>query len=671
SRLSYPDGSHLIDQNGDGQYGTSEDVWRLDRDGDGVYDFEGVVLRDEDLEADPPSSSALRIQPSVGRIQMKPEKQRYRVGSWDAELLVPVRLLLTPARWGSPNGLILRLSTSQGSFVGGNELTVAPDAPGVTVHGNGSVSIERLLKVPGNVRGLFYLSVRAWSAGKNVVGSTIVEVRRPQRPADDEALPSPTDDTPSPTEDQPKPDEPTSPQAPSLPVITRVFPAAGPLSGGTELVITGTGFSVRDAGSVVVTIGEKAATSITVVSDTQLTALTPPGDLAQMTDVRVVNNNGEFTQISGFTYHPKPTINRVLSVSGEWTVGTEVNIFGSGFTAHGVVDNTVTVAGARSIHVDARSDTWITARLSAGAAGAGLVEVSNSNGLARYVVNFSPASNLVETAGVGSDYTMSIAMGDVDGDGDLDMVEGNYLSANRVRLNDGKGGFTGTGQALGAYPNTSTVVLGDLDGDGDLDLVTGNYRDVPNEVLFNDGHGVFTDSGQALGMYWTLCLALGDVDGDGDLDLITGNGGNDTNYLYLNDGNGVFTESGHRFHFSWTKSLNLVDLDGDGDLDLVVGNDIYANRVYFNDGHGVFTDSWQSIGRGATYWIALGDVDGDGDLDMVTANWYQSDNQVFFNDGKGYFTDSGQTLPKDLTLSAALGDLDGDGDLDLVLGNSI
>ncbi len=137
--------------------------------------------------------------------------------------------------------------------------------------------------------------------------------------------------------------------------------------------------------------------------------------------------------------------------------------------------------------------------------------------------------------GTGSDYTYSVALGDVDGDGHLDLAVVNSYLQNVVYLNDGKGNFDnsrnfGTGQDV-----TYSMALGDVDGDGDLDLAVG-IDSQQNVVYLNDGSGAFTDSNKTnVGTVsdFTESVALGDVDGDGDLDLAVDD---ESNAVYKNVG---------------------------------------------------------------------------------------------------------------------------------------
>ena len=153
-----------------------------------------------------------------------------------------------------------------------------------------------------------------------------------------------------------------------------------------------------------------------------------------------------------------------------------------------------------------------------------------------------------------------------------------------VWFGDGNGTFTDSGQALGEYRSTS-VALGDLDGDGDLDAMVANengiFTDQPNTVWTNDGNGTFTDSGQAHGNSDSWSVALGDLDGDGDLDAMVANI-NQPNTVWTNDGTGAFTDSGSALGNGYSESVALGDLDGDGDLDAMVANYGQANTVWTN-----------------------------------------------------------------------------------------
>ncbi|MGY3090588.1 methionine-rich copper-binding protein CopC, partial [Hymenobacter sp. UYAg731] len=216
---------------------------------------------------------------------------------------------------------------------------------------------------------------------------------------------------------------------------------------------------------------------------------------------------------------------------------------------------------------------------------------------------------------------MSVVVGDIDGDGDLDLLTANLIGSVNIRLNNGMGVFSGnTGVAVGT--TTASVALGDLDGDGDLDLVTADYSSNTASVRLNNGTGQFNNgSNPGVGTNPTS-VAVGDVDGDGDLDLLTANyGTTGTVSVRLNNGAGVFSGGSDPGVDSRPQSVAVGDVDGDGDLDLLTANGIGTVSVRLNNGAGVFSGgSNPGVGTNPTS-VAVGDVDGDGDLDLLTANY--------------------------------------------------
>jgi hypothetical protein len=231
--------------------------------------------------------------------------------------------------------------------------------------------------------------------------------------------------------------------------------------------------------------------------------------------------------------------------------------------------------------------------------------------------------------------------------------------------------------------NSVAAALGDLDGDGDLDAFVGNYNypsGQPNKVWLNQGGvqggmpGVFADSGQTLGTGNSHGVALGDVDGDGDLDAFVANvydnvSGSYANRVWLNDGTGVFTET-QSLGGSISVAVALGDLDGDGDLDAFIVNTEGSNRIWLNDGAGTFSDSGQTLGGYQTYsWqVALGDVDADGDLDAFVARYSDHANIVWMNDGTAVFAET-PGIGSSNSRGVALGDIDGNGSLDAFVVN--
>jgi len=196
--------------------------------------------------------------------------------------------------------------------------------------------------------------------------------------------------------------------------------------------------------------------------------------------------------------------------------------------------------------------------------------------------------------GVGSG--SSVAWGDYDNDGDLDiLLTGSSSRISKVYRNEGSDTFTDIGAGLVGV-NESSVAWGDYDNDGDLDILltgwTGSAR--IGRVYRNNGDETFTNIGAELTGVTNSSVDWGDVDNDGDLDiLLTGCGGglcgNYVGRVYRNNGDDTFTNIGAGLTGVTNSSVDWGDYDNDGDLDiLLTGYNTGSgriSRIYRNDGN--------------------------------------------------------------------------------------
>ena len=295
----------------------------------------------------------------------------------------------------------------------------------------------------------------------------------------------------------------------------------------------------------------------------------------------------------------------------------------------------------------------------------------------------------------------SVALGDLDGDGDLDAFFVCSLSCmTRVFFNQGgqqgqqAGTLVDSGQQITTC-NIPRVSLGDLDGDGDLDAFISCGEDYPHRVHINQGgiqggvEGFFSHGGeQELGNFQGRGNALGDVDGDGDLDAFVVHDYYEGDRIYINQGNGQggiageLVDSGQSLGSFRSSSVALADLDGDGDLDAFVTHFNVSDVIYLNQGgdqngiEGVFIESGQLLQSWNTKDVALADLDGDGDIDAVTVGGGSGGGGMLLtNQGGAQSGIEGEListagLPGSYTDRAvAIGDIDNDGDLDVVFAS--
>lgn len=187
------------------------------------------------------------------------------------------------------------------------------------------------------------------------------------------------------------------------------------------------------------------------------------------------------------------------------------------------------------------------------------------------------------------DVTQDVELVDIDGDGDLDLLVGNE-GPNRILINDGDGRYIDETERRfsGGLPDeTREIDAGDVDGDGDLDVLCANVGwttqgRAQNRLLINDGSGVFVDETEQRlprGDEFAVDADLVDLDGDGDLDIAiarVGQGLNRPIVVQINDGAGVFaTLDGEALPAQLQGQgidVEAMDLDGDGRVDLIIAN---------------------------------------------------------------------------------------------------
>ncbi len=184
---------------------------------------------------------------------------------------------------------------------------------------------------------------------------------------------------------------------------------------------------------------------------------------------------------------------------------------------------------------------------------------------------------------------------------------------------------------------TASLDVGDIDNDGDQDVIVANGRHWPgqNRIFFNNGDGIFTVS-RPLGVDngTSYSTELADFDNDGDLDVAVGNG-RAPNNIFVNDGYGNFSK-GSTFgnNNSSTRNIVVSDIDLDGDQDILITNRGKENEICINDGKGVFKKTIVFGSKNdSTIDVETADIDKDNDIDLILANRDGQPNYNHLSDG--------------------------------------
>ncbi len=283
----------------------------------------------------------------------------------------------------------------------------------------------------------------------------------------------------------------------------------------------------------------------------------------------------------------------------------------------------------------------------------------------------------------------SIAIADVNHDGKLDIIVANTgIGTLTVLLGNGKGHFTpATGSPFACGKSPNDIAIGDFNGDGNLDLIIANTETPFLTILLGDGRGGFKPSPHSPfdthSYPHVHGVAVADFNGDGKLDAVTDSWGHNQILMFTGDGHGNLNFPGQSFNTGKRpyQRLRTADFNKDGKPDVVTTDlDQNAISILLGDGRGGLHDAPGSpFPAGEAPWaVAIDDMNHDGNLDLVIIP-YAPDVQdpgnvgvtVLLGDGKGGF----RKMPgSPLSLAGcegpdrvATGDINGDGYRDIAV----
>ena len=294
------------------------------------------------------------------------------------------------------------------------------------------------------------------------------------------------------------------------------------------------------------------------------------------------------------------------------------------------------------------------------------VILGNGTGAFGATHNFSvgapPSSNVTNGP-------MSIASGDFNNDGKVDLVTANFTGASvSILQGDGAGNFSSATKINVGSGYPWFVITVDFNGDSKLDLAIsrdGFFNTV--SLLYGDGTGGFGAPVDIGGVFGPRPLAVGDFNGDSKPDLAVGNQLSNDVSILLNDGSGNLLTGVHYGSggISHPSSIVVADFNGDAKLDLVVANE-FADSISLLAGNGAGAFSAPiSFGVGdAPTGLAVGDFNGDAIPDVAVANNTAGSVSLLLGNGAGSFSGAAN-YDSGFTTTVAAGDFNNDGKLDL------
>ncbi len=266
-----------------------------------------------------------------------------------------------------------------------------------------------------------------------------------------------------------------------------------------------------------------------------------------------------------------------------------------------------------------------------------------------------------------------VTAGDVDSDGDLDILGAGYESGEIVWWEnvDGEGGFT-TEHIIGAgFAGAHSVVPVDLDSDGDIDVIGAAYYNDLVTLWQNNGDQVFTEHILSNTFDGAMSICVVDINGDSDLDIVGAANEMNTIQWWENEGGDDFSIHVLEDTFEGARFVSAADIDEDGDNDILGAAELEDEiKLWKNNGNETFTAYTISSTFTGAQTIYPADINGDGDIDVLGAaftdgvSWWENDGNENFTQHiitDGFFEGTRCAYPTDL---------DHDDDIDVIVSGT-
>jgi hypothetical protein len=279
--------------------------------------------------------------------------------------------------------------------------------------------------------------------------------------------------------------------------------------------------------------------------------------------------------------------------------------------------------------------------------------IGNGDGTFQAAVNYAAGST-----------PQAMVSADFNGDGKLDLAIANQSLGAGPKVSVLLGNGDGTFRPLVGYKaeNPLSIAVGDMNGDGVLDIVVGNNGGASIQVLPGKGDGTFLPAIKSTSFQGITSLQLGDFNRDGRLDVIYGL------EIQLGNGDGTLQAAMAVGSANCCAGGAVADLNGDGKLDLVTaGSNAGYASVWLGNGDGTFGATASYLAQPGTNAVAVADFNGDGRPDIVVTNESSNSVTVFLANSNGSYQGTAVYGSLSGAIAATFADFDRDGLTDMAV----